>query len=477
MAKPKKPPATPPAAPPVPVSPPSEPSDALTVIGLEVDSYARIRTAHLVPSPVGLVPVRGKNKAGKSSLIGSMIAALGGKKDAVELPITEGQHAASVVMDLGEIVVKRRWTRDSAGAAVASLVVEAADGSRLAKPQDVLDSLRGHFADPVAFIEMKPIDQAKTVLRVLGLDERLAALEAKAASQFETRRDLGRDAERLTKVENDLATEIAGIPSPVLSGTVDELAERLEVGNQINAALDALAQKLTTIANRGLRIAGDIDRQHKQIAELKAAIVEAEQRLADLEADREAARVEYKATKDEIAAGGARVDTTSIRDELSRHREAAEHESRQNLLAQKRQEAVAARAARIAAEADLEATRAEIRKLLTESEFPMGLAYDLEGKRLTVNGVPFSQASASEQIGIAARIAMAGNPRIRVIFARAGSLLDEDAQLALAEVAEQQGFQVWLEIVDSHREGVGVWIEDGVATQVDGVGPDAEDAS
>ncbi len=158
------------------------PTTDLTVVGLHVDNYKRLTAADLKPSPQGLVAVRGKNAQGKSSLIGSMLDALGATKASADaLPITVGERTATVVLDLGEIVVRKHWTRDrDTHKAKPSLSIVAKDGGKIRSPAAVLKELRGHFADPVAFLDLKAPEQVKVVLATLGLDEHLERLEAQA---------------------------------------------------------------------------------------------------------------------------------------------------------------------------------------------------------------------------------------------------------------------------------------------------------
>src|SRR3546814_3882853 len=80
---------------------------------------------------------------------------------------------------------------------------------------------------------------------------------------------------------------------------------------------------------------------------------------------------------------------------------------------------------------------------------------------ITLNGLPFDQASTAEQIGASVGMGMAANPRLRVIMIREGSLLDDDSMKIVADLAEKHDYQVWLESVQSDRPGA-VIIEDGM---------------
>jgi hypothetical protein len=91
-----------------------------------------------------------------------------------------------------------------------------------------------------------------------------------------------------------------------------------------------------------------------------------------------------------------------------------------------------------------------------------GLAFDDTG--VTYRGVPFKQASAAEQLRVSLAMAMALNPKIRVIRITDGSLLDSANMQLIADMAAGRGFQVWVERVDESG-AVGVVIEDGAVAQ------------
>lgn len=424
-----------------------EPARPMTVVRLEVDSFKRLKAAHVEPSPTGLVLVRGRNGQGKSSLLESMLAALCGKAGKVELPILEGEHGASVVVDLGDLVVSRRWTRKSDGSAKTTLEVTDADGHPKRSPQAILDSLMGQLADPVAFLTEKAADQVKLVLASLGLDSKLEALEQAEIEEMDKRRDLGRDVARLSGAFDELKAELAGIPAPKTAGTVEELTSQLQGAQASNEALNAAATARASAASRGKEAADRLERLREEVAKLE---VEVEQQR------------EAWTAADKLIAEGEFVDLVPITDALAAHEDNSRHAGRLELLEQKGAEHSAAAELHEAAEVQVAGVRREISELLGSVEFPIeGMAYDHVAKVLTLGGIPFGQASQGERLRASAGIAMAGNPKIRVLFAREGSLLDDDARLQLAQLAEAQGFQLWLEVVDSSAQGSGLWVEDG----------------
>ncbi len=66
---------------------------------------------------------------------------------------------------------------------------------------------------------------------------------------------------------------------------------------------------------------------------------------------------------------------------------------------------------------------------------------------------------------VSAAIAMAGNPKLRVIRIQDGSLLDEDGLKIISDMAAEKDYQVWLEAVDSTGK-VGIYMEDGEVAAV-----------
>lgn len=434
------------------MAPETEPNPTpRTIVRLEIDSYKRLRAAAFDPSPTGMIPVRGRNAQGKSSLLDALAEVLGASRSSV--PITEGAHGGSVLVELAgddpsdRLVVRERLSRDSGGKAKRALTIEAADGSKVKGPSGVLKALRGRFADPVAFLDMDAADQVKTVLGVLGLDNELQRLEEVAGGHYDRRRDLGRDADRLQKALGELTAEVGALPDPPSEGSVQELTQQLTLAKDHNAALDAWAAKRSEAERRGKALAA-------RIQELEAELEQAKRAKAE-------ALAEWRQAN-EIREGSHHQDTAPIEEALARHEEAAKAAGRRELLEKTRTETETAVAEHKRAEMELGAARQAIAELLGSVDFPLdGMAYDHEAKLITIGGIPFGQASQGERLKAAAAVAMAGDPPIRVLFAKEGSLLDDESRALLSALADARGFQLWLEVVDSNPDGAGVWIEDG----------------
>ena len=79
---------------------------------------------------------------------------------------------------------------------------------------------------------------------------------------------------------------------------------------------------------------------------------------------------------------------------------------------------------------------------------------------IAYDGTPYSQIAFSEQLRVAMGIAMAINPKLKVISIADYSLLDDEHKSIIRQLAKEFGFQVWAEEVDD-TGNKGFYIENG----------------
>lgn len=70
-------------------------------------------------------------------------------------------------------------------------------------------------------------------------------------------------------------------------------------------------------------------------------------------------------------------------------------------------------------------------------------------------------------------IAMASNPKLRVLRIKDGSLLDKASLALLESMADDRDYQVWIERVDTSGT-VGIIMEDGTAREASPAAPSIE---
>lgn len=411
----------------------------MSIIQLKAENFKRLKAVELTPEP-GVNVIAGKNGEGKSSLLDAIAAAIGGAgklKDTPE-PIRKGTEKSKLYVELDNLIINRTIT-----ASGPRLEVIAKDGSKISSPQKVLDELYGAISfDPLEFTRMKPKEQVKQLALAIGLD--IDAFDKFYKELYDNRTELNRELKsikaRIDALPNEDVEEV----------NVSDILNQIKAANQSNQVIVEKERKLNDLAAKG-----------KNVAE----------KIKALEEELEGAKAIYTTIKEEYTALAkefktlAPIDTTELEAKLSNATKinelAAQSKQRKDLEAlysvksdevQKINE-------------KMHAAEEKKLKLLNDGKLPLkGLSFkdDKDDKNgiVTYKDIPLSQCSSAEQLKISFVIAMALNPKLKVILIRDGSLLDSGNMELISNMAETYGYQVWIEKVDESGK-VGVVIEDG----------------
>jgi hypothetical protein len=405
------------------------------IIRLVGENFKRIRAIEITPTG-NVVQIRGANGAGKSSVLDAIAAAVGGERLCPEIPIKRGEDKASVTVETEDLTITRRWTSKG-----SYLEVAAKDGSIFRSPQRVLDALTGSLSfDPLSFTRFEPAKQLKLASELVGVD--LADLDADRRTAYDERTVVNREAERLA----------AQVPAPVVGEVPDE-EESLEA---LLAELEAAENQKRVNEAKRTELAL-LREEHKattaKIAELKADLATEEGHLTALATQGKTSAAGLAGLKDpDIAAARARA--LAVQETNGRVRQKKDRLERQAQAALKKAEALAL-TTRLA---EIEEARA---KRIAAAKFPVeGLGLGDAG--LTLNGLPFEQASSAEKLRVSLAMGLALNPKLKIILIRDGSLLDEKSLALVTEMAAAADAQVWLEMVSTDGGPVGILIEDGM---------------
>lgn len=426
----------------------------MRIVQLTAENIKRLKAVEITPTG-DLVVVSGKNGAGKSSVLDAITYALAGKGAQCPEPVRRGAKKGEVVCDLGDLIVTRTFTAGGGG----SLVVKAPDGAAKASPQTILDKLVGRLSfDPLEFSRMKPRDQAETIRAIVGLD--FSALEQEKTDVYERRTEVNREVKAIS-ARLEALPSATGLPEEEVS--LDTLMGKLRAGREEN---ERNAEKL-----RELRAKNDIcarledDRRHvlSQILDLEEKLAEWKERGLQVMAALDAAKKDADGSVLAVAKL-TDVDLSAVELEIANLQET----NRRVAAAKQRRELERAlrsqqRLADVLTQtlADLEEERV---RTIAGTALPVpGLGFSEEGA-LTMNGLPFEQASQAEQLRVSIAVGMAANPELRVMMIRDGSLLDSDSLALVAGLAKDNDFQVWCERVedDSHSSLV---LEDGTVVE------------
>lgn len=416
----------------------------MKIVSLHSENVKRLKAVTIKPDG-SLVEITGKNGQGKTSVLDSIWWALAGSKNIQAQPIRKGEEKALIRLDLGDLIVTRKFT-----AGGSSVIVEKADGARYKSPQQMLDALIGDLSfDPLAFTRMDAKKQFEAMRQIANLGGEIDALDGQNRTDFENRTEVNRK----VKEQNAAAATVV-VPAGLPEDPVDEAAllQAMQDAADHNATLERRKSGRAQVARDIADQTAEADRLVDQIADLKEQlentkrIIEQKQNQLDT-AEPLPEPIDVSAVRQSLEQAQRTNAGIRQRDLKKKHEDAA---------AKAQQEADALTAAidhRTKVKADL----------IAKAEFPVpGLG--LGDGEVTYNGVPFDQASASEQLRVSVAIAMAANPTLRVIRITDGSLLDEDAMAILGEMAADKDFQVWIERVDSSGK-IGVVIEDGMVKE------------
>lgn len=401
----------------------------MKIIRLTAENYRRLKAVEITPDNT-LQVITGRNAQGKTSVLEAIWAAIGGgaaSKDTPR-PIRDGEPQASVTLDLGDLHVTRTWDAEKGK---TELKVTAPDGARYSTPQTLLDGLVGKLSfDPLEFTRLSAKEQRQALLDLLGLD--FAAEDRERQRLYDERTETGRAAHAF----GDLPTLEKGAPLNEI-GTAS-VVNRLVAAQEQQKRID---QHRTNI-RVGLDMVDDLGRQIDQL----------QQRLAGVRATLAEEQAALEACETPADTDALRAELASVEDhdrQARANQRVREQREQQKALEEK----YTALGQQIKAIDDHKAG------VLAATEMPVdGLGFTDEG--VTYNGVPFQQASSSEQIRVSMAMAMALNPTLRVVRILDGSLLDKESMAAIAAMAKANDYQCWIERVEDDSEAA-VLIEDG----------------
>lgn len=398
----------------------------MKIISFQAENVKRLKAVLIKPES-NVVLITGANGQGKSSVLDSIWMALGGKEAIPSRPVRDGEEKAHIRLDLGEIIVIRKFTANGG----TSLIVEAANGAKFPSPQKMLDDMLGALTfDPLEFSRMPAKQQLETLRKMVKVSIDLDTLDAETKAAYEQRTVLNRDIKKL-----EARLPVAPVGPPAVFVDVTAKMRELDNATKLNARIFSAKQY--------------VQRLNDEMANYKKQIL-------SIEGQMEIVIGQLQRATDELM---SEVDTTPLVQEI---------ESAQNVNAlvslQEQRKTLAGEIFALHSQTDdLDTLIADNGRAKAEAiaaaEFPVdGLSFGND--EVLFNDVPFSQASSAEQLKVSVGIAMAANPKLRVLRIAHGEMLDSASMSMLEFMAEMNDFQMWVEKMDESG-ALGVVIEDG----------------
>jgi hypothetical protein len=254
------------------------------IVQLKAENLKRLTAVEITPTG-DVVQITGANGSGKSSVLDAIYYALGGKGAIPSTPVRRGAEHALIELDLGDMVVKRRFDADGSTARQ----VESKDGAAYKSPQTLLDAMLGRMTfDPLEFLRLKPREQLDMLRSVVTVDVDLDKLDGLNRADYDKRTDINRD-EKKKRAEADAIV----VPADLPASPIDLAAKMLELEKaaEHNASIDtrkarrADVQRQINVAQAtGLDLRTRAEQLRAEAAELDARAAEAEKQRDDLQA-------------------------------------------------------------------------------------------------------------------------------------------------------------------------------------------------
>lgn len=451
----------------------------MKVVQLIAENVKKLKAIMIKPDG-NVVKISGDNEQGKTTVLDCIWWALGGTKNIQDMPIRSGEKKAKISLDLGDMVVTRKFTE-----AGSTLEVTNKEGAVYKSPQAILDNLVGKLSfDPLAFSKAKKEEQVQTLLKIVDLKHDHAKLSEIAGIPFVAGEtpiiDINNAYSAVYSSRTTVNSEVS-----MYEGQLKQYAETVEtepvVVTELIAERDRLEQINTSNSEKRKSIEplfteyngltdkirdkkSLIEQWNEDIAILTTKIAEA-QKVVD----------SYNTRQDEINALSKKheEETAELKDEDlteinakianadKQNRDATAWEAKQKVSTSLNEK----KAKSEAMTATLEKIKEYKENLIAEAKFPIpGMGFNSDG--VTIDKIPFDQCSAAQKLKVSVAVAMALNPKLRVIRIDDGSLLGPANMKIIEDMAKENDYQIWMEVVDVSGK-VGIFIEDGEVKNVE----------
>jgi hypothetical protein len=449
--------------------------------------------------------VGGENDQGKTSFLDSYGWCLRGKLEIQMDPIRHGAQTGSITCDFGDgekvkLSVTRTLKRVGDAEWTEDVDVEIPGHIPPSRIEDFLRKLTGEFAvDPMAFDRLKAPEKFEA-LQTLITDFDFKSYERNRKTFYDERTDVGRDQRREQSAADAM---LIAVEPPCERVDEEALQQELTDAGQKNLDIERRRgnrdKAVETIAAARLVISGteraieaarlqaeairdqEVTRLEERIAEIQKQI-ESTRQICDQTVEREGARIrdearaalasanELQAKLDAAGELSPPADTAAIGERLTEARASNKRldawETQRN--SRKKYQDEADRLAKKYAELSEEIATLDAAKqsAIEAAELPVeGLGF-AEGYITLPAGdgsgpVPWEQAGTAVRTDASLALAMAMQPKLKVILIRDASLIGKTIRERIRQRASERGYRVLMEVVEEGK-GTHVVIENGM---------------
>lgn len=395
---------------------------------LKIENVKRVRAVKIEPSKNGLTVIGGKNNQGKTSVLDSIAWALGGNGYRPAQACREGSVIPPhlhVVLSNGLVVERSGKNSD--------LKVTDPKGNK--GGQQLLNQFVEQLAlDLPKFMRASDREKADTLLKIIGVGDKLAVLERREKELYNQRHAIGQIADQKGKFAKEMEY-FPDAPDELVS-----VSELLRQQQEILARNGENQRKRDTLSQ--------LERLAEEYREKIDSLLEKQAKVhAELETARKSAQDLQDESTAELEKNIAEIETINRKVRVNLDKDKAEEDAQnyRNQYAELTQE--------------IEATRKEKMFLLESADLPYpGLS--VENGILTYQGRPWDNMSGSDQLKISTAIVRKLNPECGFVLLDKLEQMDMDTLQEFGEWLEKEGLQAIATRVSTSGE-CSIIIEDG----------------
>lgn len=244
--------------------------ESIKINKLEIENVKRIKAVKIEPTASGLTIVGGNNNQGKTSVLDSIAWALGGEKYRPSQPQREGSTippTLHIVLNNG-LVVERKGKNSS---------LKVTDPSGNKGGQQLLNEFVEQLAlDLPKFMEASGREKAQTLLKIIGVGDRLAALDQEENELYNQRRTIGQIADQKEKFAKE-QPYYSDAPKELISPS-DLIRQQQEILAR-NGENQRKRDQVKKYEDSVFFLQQSVDSMNEQLEEEKRKLQEAEENL------------------------------------------------------------------------------------------------------------------------------------------------------------------------------------------------------
>ena len=404
---------------------------------LEFENVKRIKAVALTPAQNGLTVIGGKNGQGKTSVLDTLAWVLGGES----YKPSEATRQGSVIppdlkVKLSNGLIVERKGKNS------TLKVTDPSGSK--GGQQILNQFVEQLAINLPkFLNQSSKEKANTLLKIIGVGDKLYELENKEKSIYDQRTAIGRIADQKKKFASEMTT-YEGVPLEPLSAT--ELIKQQQEILLKNAENQQKRDKCFALQAERNRLAEKVNMLKAELEKHNNLLITAEKDM--MIAFKSAEELQDESTE-ELKKNITDIDEINIKIRANLDKEKAELDAEDY---KKQYDTMSSQ---------IEQLREEKMMLLKNANLPLpGLS--VEDGELTYNGFKWDAMSGAEQLKVSTAIVRKLNPECGFVFLDKLEQMDVDTLNEFGAWLEAEGLQAIATRVSTGNE-CSIIIEDGYA--------------